>query len=79
MSSIGFDGKLEPAFFQHILIGRVEHQPFQCGMDELEPMYAYVMLLRAMLHVMLHGMLHVVHHLLHVSCLWVMLDVLLSV
>ena len=42
MSSIGFDGKLEPAFFQHILIGRVEHQPFQCGMDELEPMYAYV-------------------------------------
>ena len=27
---------------QHILIGMVEHQPFQCGMDELEPMYAYV-------------------------------------
>ena len=24
MSSIGFDGKLEPAFFQHILIGSVE-------------------------------------------------------
>ena len=37
MSSIGFDGKLEPAFFQHILIGRVEHQPFHDGMDELEP------------------------------------------
>ena len=37
MSSIGLDGKLEPAFFQHILIGRVEHQPFHDGMDELEP------------------------------------------
>ena len=52
MSSIGFDGKLEPAFFQHILIGRVEHQPFQCGMDELEPMYAYVYMY--MLHVLFH-------------------------
>ena len=52
MSSIGFDGKLEPAFFQHILIGRVEHPPFQCGMDELEPMYAYVYMY--VLHVLLH-------------------------
>ena len=26
----------------HIMIGRVEQQPFQCGMDELEPMHAYV-------------------------------------
>ena len=52
MSFIGFDGKLETAFFQHVLIGRVEHQPFQCGMDELEPMYAYVYMY--MLHVLFH-------------------------
>ena len=32
-----FDGKLEPGFFQHILVGRVEHQPFHDGMDNLEP------------------------------------------
>ena len=37
MSSIGFDGKLEPAFVQHILIGKVEHQLLHDGMDELEP------------------------------------------
>ena len=37
MSSIGFDGKLEPAFFQHVLIGRVEYQLFHDGMDEREP------------------------------------------
>ena len=37
MSSIGFDGMLEPAFFQHILIERDEHQLFHDGMDDLEP------------------------------------------
>ena len=42
MSSIGFDGGVEPAFCQHICIGRVRGQLFQCGMDDLELMYAYV-------------------------------------
>ena len=69
MSSIGFDGKLEPAFVQHILIGRVEHQPLHDGMNELEPFqhHAYMFtgicrMLDAMLRVMLGVTLHASSH-----------------
>ena len=69
MSSIGFDGKLEPAFVQHILIGRVEHQPLHDGMNEIEPFqhHAYMFtgicrMLDAMLRVMLGVTLHASSH-----------------
>ena len=32
-----FDGKLEPGFFQHILVGSIEQQAFHYGIGELEP------------------------------------------